>query len=295
MNVVRFCRENRYAVYLLTVFLMVGGVFAIFTLPSNIYPELNFPRVVILAHSGDLAPDTMLLNVTRPLEEAASTVQGMRRVRSRTIRGACEISLLFAPDMDMQYALQLVQAQVNEERSALPPDTTLEVARVTPVVFPVMSLILNGHVPGSDLRDYAFYVLRPIFTRVPGVGQVEVMASDTREVSVIVDPQKLLAHRLSLVDVADRLKATNQVASVGRLQKDYQQYLVLTTSQFTNLEDIRNTAIAIEGQTPVLLREIAEVVDGVRRPPHSGDRQWTTRCPDQYFPPDWRQHSANCQ
>jgi CzcA family heavy metal efflux pump len=264
MNIVRFCRENRYAVYLLTVFLLVGGMFAIFTLPSNIYPELNFPRVVILAHSGDLSPDTMLLNVTRPLEEAASTVQGMRRVRSRTIRGACEISLLFAPDMDMQYALQLVEAQVNEQRSALPPDTSLEVARVTPAVFPVMSLILNGHVPGSDLRDYAFYVLRPIFTRVPGVGQVEVMASDTREVSVIVDPQKLLAHRISLVDVADRLKATNQVASVGRLQKDYQQYLVLTTSQFANLEDIRDTTIAVEGQTPVLLREIAEVVDGVQ-------------------------------
>ncbi|MGH9499494.1 MAG: efflux RND transporter permease subunit [Terriglobales bacterium] len=263
MNIVRFCRENRYAVYLLTGFLMVGGAVAVFRLPSNIYPELNFPRVVILAHSGDLAPDTMLLNVTRPLEEAAGTVQGMRRVRSRTIRGACEISLLFAPDMDMQYALQLVQAQVNDRRSLLPPDTTLEVARVTPVVFPVLSLILNGNVPGKDLRDYAFYVLRPIFTRVPGVGQVEVMASDIREVSVIVDPQKLLAHRLSLVDVADRLKATNEVTSVGRLPKDYQQYLVLTTSQFANLEDIRNTPIAIEGQTPVLLREVAEVVDGV--------------------------------
>ena len=262
MNVVRFCRQNRYAVYLLTVFLMLGGLYAVFTLPSNIYPELNFPRIVILAHSGDLAPDTMLLNVTRPLEEASSTVQGVRRVRSRTIRGACEISVLFAPDMDMQYALQLVQAHVSAERSGLPADTTLEVERVTPVVFPVLSLILNGNVPGRDLRDYAYYVLRPMFSRVPGVGQVEVMASDTREVSVIVDPQKLLAHRLSLVDVADRLRATNQVASVGRLQKDYQQYLVLTTAQFTNLEDIRNSVIAIEGQTPVLLREVAEVVDG---------------------------------
>jgi CzcA family heavy metal efflux pump len=264
MNVVRFCRQNRYAVYLLTAFLLVGGLYAMFTLPSNIYPELNFPRIVILAHSGDLAPDTMLLNVTRPLEEAASTVQGVRRVRSRTIRGASEISILFAPDMNMQYALQLVQAHVSEERAALPADTSIEVERVTPVVFPVFSVILNGHVPGRDLRDYAYYVLRPMFSRVPGVGRVEVMASDTREVSVIVDPQKLLAHRMSLVEVADRLKATNQIASVGRLQKDYQQYLVLATGQFTSLEDIRNTVIAVEGQTPVLLRELAEVKDGAQ-------------------------------
>ena len=66
MNVVRFCRENRYAVYLLTAFLTIAGIVSVFQLPSNIYPELNFPRIVILAHSGDLAPDTMLLTVTRP-------------------------------------------------------------------------------------------------------------------------------------------------------------------------------------------------------------------------------------
>jgi multidrug efflux pump subunit AcrB len=264
MNVVRFCRENRYAVFLLTAFLMLGGLYAVFTLPSNIYPELNFPRVVILVHAGDLPPETMLLTVTRPLEEAASTVQGVRRVQSRTIRGACEISILFAPDMDMQYALQLLQAHVGEQRSGLPADTEIQVERVSPAVFPVFSVILNGHVPAKDLRDFAYYTLRPIFSRVIGVGSVDVMASDTREVSVIVDPQTLLAHHLSLVDVADRLKATNQITSVGRLQKDYQQFLVLTTGQFSNIEDIRNTVVAADGQTSVLLREVADVEDGAQ-------------------------------
>ncbi|PYU12059.1 MAG: AcrB/AcrD/AcrF family protein, partial [Acidobacteria bacterium] len=114
MNLVRFCRQNRYAVYLLTAFLAAAGLFSVFVLPSNIYPELNFPRILILAHSGDLAPEAMLLTVARPLEELASTVLGVRRVRSKTIRGATEISVLFNPDMDMQYALQLVQARVSE-------------------------------------------------------------------------------------------------------------------------------------------------------------------------------------
>ncbi len=263
MNVVRFCRDNRYAVYLLTAFLTVAGFSSIFLLPSNIYPELNFPRILILAHSGDLAPETMLLTVTRPLEESASTVLGVRRVRSKTIRGASEIAVLFNPNMDMQYALQLVQTRVSEARSLLPSDTDIEVERVTPTLFPVISLILNGQVPSQDLRDYAFYVLRPLFSRVAGVGRVEVQATDTREIAVIVDPQKLLAHRLSLVEVADRLRATNQVTSVGRLQKDYLQYLVLSTSQFTSLDDIRDAVVASEGQVPVRLREIAEVRDDV--------------------------------
>src|SRR5208283_2053049 len=81
MNVVRFCRQNRRAVYLLTVALFVAGLVAAFRLPSNVYPELSFPRIVIVAHSGDLSPQNMLLNVTRPIEEAAKTVLGAQRVR----------------------------------------------------------------------------------------------------------------------------------------------------------------------------------------------------------------------
>src|SRR5271170_6110018 len=142
MNVVRFCRENHYAVYLLTAFLMIAGIVAVFQLPSNIYPELNFPRIVILAHSGDLAPDTMLLTVTRPVEESVSATQGVRRVDSKTIRGNTEISVLFQPDADMQNALQLVQARVSAARSQLPQEAEVEVERVSPAVFPVLSLIL---------------------------------------------------------------------------------------------------------------------------------------------------------
>jgi len=266
MNVVRFCRENRHAVYLLTVFLTVAGILAVFQLPSNIYPELNFPRVVVLSHAGDLAPDTMLLTVTRPIEEAVSTTLGVRRVNSKTIRGNSEVYILFQPNMDMQYALQLVQARVSSARSSLPPDTDLEVERITPEVFPVLSVILNGNVPDADLRDDAYYVLRPLFSRVPGVGLITVQATDTREVSIVVDPQKMLAHRLTLVDIANELRDTNQVTSVGRLAKDYSQYLILTASQFTNLDDIRNTVVAVDNGAPIRVRDVGDVQYGVSDP-----------------------------
>jgi CzcA family heavy metal efflux pump len=263
VNVVAFFRRNRFAVYLITLFLLVAGAMAAFSLPSNIYPELNFPRVVILAHSGDLAPDNMLLVVTRPLEETAATVLGVRRIRSKTIRGSSEISLLFNPNMDMQLALQLVQGRVAEARSLLPADAEVQVERVTPAVFPVLTLVLNGDVPAEDLRDKAFYILRPLISRIPGVGQVNVQGSDTREVSVIVDLQKALPHHLSLVEIADRLRGTNAMISVGRLQKDYLQYLVLVTNQYTSLDDVRKTVIITEGQSPVRVGDIAEVREGV--------------------------------
>lgn len=266
MNIVRVCRKNRYAVYLLTAFLTIAGVYSFFKLPSNIYPRLDFPRVVILVHAGDLAPQTMLLTVTRPLEQAVSTVQGVNRVRSKTIRGAASVGVLFNPGMDMKYALQLVQGRVSEAQASLPAGTEVQVEWESPTVYPVLSLILNGNVPDADLYDYAYYDLRPLFTRVPGVGQVEVQATNEREISVIADPQKLLSHRLTLNEVASQLAATNDVTAVGRLPKDYLQYQVLTDNQFHNLDDIRNAVVAIQDQGAVRVGDIATVRVGVADP-----------------------------
>ena len=262
MNLVRACRKNSRALLLLTIALTIAGLVALYQLPSNIYPELNFPRIVVLVHSGDLSPDTMLLTITRPIEEQVSTVLGVRRVRSRTIRGGAEISVIFADNMDMQQALQLVQARVNEARAGLPAATEIEVERLSPTVWPILSLVLNGNVPNTDLRDYALYNLRPAFSQVPGVARVEVDATDTREISVVVDPQKAVAQRLSLVDITNRLQATNTIASVGRLDANYQQFLVVANSQFTKIDEIADTVISDDPANPVRLKDIATVREG---------------------------------
>src|SRR2546423_10769887 len=206
MNLVGFCRRNSRAVFLISAALTLAGLVSLFRLPSNIYPELNFPRIVVLVRAGDLSPDAMLLTVTRPIEEQVSTVLGARRVRSRTIRGGSEISVFFSDTMDMQQALQLVQGRVNEVRGSLPIDTEIQVERLTPTVWPILSLVLNGNVPDADLRDFAVYNLRPAFSRVPGVARVEVDATDTREISVVIDPQKALAHHLTLPEIADKVR-----------------------------------------------------------------------------------------
>src|SRR5512143_1728634 len=132
MNVARFAIKNARAVVLGVIMLTGDGIYAMTTLPSNIYPEVEFPRIVMVAHAGDLAPRMMQLAVTRPLEEAARTVLGVHRVRSKTIRGATEISVLFNPNADMPYALQLMQAKADEVKQELPPETQLQVERMTP-------------------------------------------------------------------------------------------------------------------------------------------------------------------
>ena len=123
----RYGRALLLAVGLLAVAGFVAGL----GLPSSIYPRLEFPRVVIIGHSGTLPARAMMLSVTRPLEQSVMEVPGIRRVRSTTFRGATEISAQFEPSTDMVVALQQVQGKVDDERPSL-PDGTGEYPQVAP-------------------------------------------------------------------------------------------------------------------------------------------------------------------
>jgi CzcA family heavy metal efflux pump len=263
MNIARFAARNSRAIVLGIILLSAAGLWAMTSLPSNIYPEVEFPRIVIVGKAGDLSPRLVQLAVTRPLEEAARTVLGARRVTSKTIRGACEISVLFNPETDMPYALQLAQGKIDEVKASLPPGSTVAVERMTPSLFPIFSFIVTGGLPPADIRDLAEFELRPLLSRVTGVANVEVLASEEREISVIVDPARLNAARLTIDQVAEALRATNVVTAVGRLPKDYLQYLVLSTAELTGLEDVRKVVVAFREQTPVYVGDIAEVREGV--------------------------------
>jgi CzcA family heavy metal efflux pump len=263
MNVALFARTNARAIVFGVIFITLAGIYSITALPSGIYPEVEFPRIAMVAHSGDLSPRLMMIAVTRPLEEAAREVLGVRRVRSRTIRGATEISVIFNPDADMPYALQLMQGKVDEVRPALPAGTAIRTERMTPSLFPMMTFNVTGDIPAADLRDIAMFQIRPLLSRISGVSRVDVSATDEREVSVIVDPEKLNAAKLTLDQVTQALKNTNQITSVGRLPKDYQQYLVLATGELANLDDVRRTVVAFRNQTPVYVGDIADVREGV--------------------------------
>ncbi len=250
------------AVILLTVLLAVGGAIVLPSLPSSIYPPLQFPRILVIGHSGILPARSMLLAVTRPLEQAAMEVPGILRVRSRTFRGSTEISAQFAPDTDMAIALQQLQNRIEEARSEMPPEVTLQAERLTAASFPMLSLNLTGKLPVPDLRDYAFFVVRPAVSRVPGVGKVEVMATDSREFEVVTDPGKLLATGLTVHDVSEALRTANQLAPVGRFPSAGRQNLVLASGLFSSPAQIADTPVAVRRGATIRVADVATVFPG---------------------------------
>lgn len=250
------------AIVLAVVLVTIAGLVAGWGLPSSIYPRLEFPRVVIIGHAGTLPASTMMLTVTRPLEQAVMEVPGIRRVRSTTFRGATEISAQFEPSTDMVVALQQVQGKIDDARQSLPPDTDLIVERLTPAAFPMYILNLTGPVSAADLYDYAFYVMRPRLARVAGAGQVDVSASDTREIEVVTDPARLLAAGLTVHDVAERLRAENQLAPVGRYAAGGVQELLLASGLWTSIESIGRSPVSVRPDGVVRVQDIGRVFPG---------------------------------
>ncbi len=255
---------DRYgrAIVTITVVLAAAGLLSAFTLPSDIYPPLVFPRVVVIGHSGTTPAHTMMLTVTRPIEQALMEVPGVRRVRSTTFRGATEISGQFDPSTDMVVALQQAQGRIAEIRGGLPADLELTIERLTPAAFPFISVNLTGGLTAADLYDYGFYVMRPALSRVAGVGNVEVLASDTHEVEVIADPSKLSASGLTIGDVADTLQAVNQVQPVGRYTGGGLLHLALASGLWKSVDDIPPTPLVIKNGGTIRVADIATVQMG---------------------------------
>ncbi|HET6762987.1 MAG TPA: efflux RND transporter permease subunit, partial [Longimicrobiaceae bacterium] len=249
-------RQRRF-VYLLVALLSGAGIWAALRMPSAIYPELTFPRVGIVVQGSALGARQVLFTLTRPLEEAVSVVPGVQRVRSRSIRGSVEISVDFLPRTDMAQALQQVQARVNQAQGALPPGLDVQVERLTPSVFPILSYNLLGASP-AELYDLAQFRIRPVVARIDGVGRVDVQGSDVREIEVVADPERLTTLGMSYDDLAKALQAGMSTAAVGRVTQDYKQYLVVTDQEARTADDVAEVMV----RPGTRVRDVATVTMG---------------------------------
>jgi CzcA family heavy metal efflux pump len=249
-------RQRRF-VYLLVTLLSLGGIWAALNLPSAIYPELTFSRITVVAQGSALGARQILFAVTRPIEEAVSVVPGVTRVQSRSIRGGAEINITFSEKTDMQYALQQVQQRVSQVEGQLPQGLDIETERLTPSLFPILSYNLEGG-EAATLNDIATYQVRPLFARVPGVGRVDVQASDVREIQVIADPARLAAQQMTYEDLAAAIQKASTVSAVGRMPANYRQYLIVTTTEARTSEDIANIVVG----HGLRVRDLASVIPG---------------------------------
>jgi CzcA family heavy metal efflux pump len=262
INLVALARPYFGLIVLTTSLLTAFGIVSMLRMPSGIYPEVAFPRIVVIAQTPGLGVKDVEVAITRPIEEAVGIVLGVVRVRSKSVRGAAELSIDFAPDTDMIQALNDVRARMAEVGAQLPVGTTTITERQTPSVFPIISFVVTGGRDPSALHDYAYYDLRPRISRIPDVSYVTVQGGDIREILIEVDPQALVAANLSIADVADRLAKEHRLKAVGRLDRGTLQYQVLADTLAIEPLDLENRVIVEKNGQSIRLRDLGRVTIG---------------------------------
>ncbi len=260
MKFVEWLQAHRRSVLFLLGLLVAGGVAVTWTMPVALFPHVDFPRVVISIDAGDRPAERMAAEVTVPIESAIRSVPGLRSIRSTSSRGSAEISINFDWGEDMISAMLQVESTLNQQLGELPAGTKFEVRRMDPTVFPSIaySLTSSKHTL-VELRDIAYYQLRPLLSSVTGVGQVQVFGGAVAEYRVTIDPARLEAHGLTLADVSKALSAANTISAVGRLEDHFKLYLALVDNRVTDAEQLGATILQKNSSGLVRVADVATV------------------------------------
>ncbi len=260
MTIIERLQSQRRAVITLLALLAIGGIVAAWTLPVALFPHVEFPRIVVNIDAGDRPAERMTTEVTMPVEEAVRSVPGLRSVRSTSSRGTSDISINFDWGQNMVAAMLQVESAINKVLPTLPAGTTFDVRRMDPTVFPVIAYSLTSKTHSLvELRDIAYWQLRPLLSSVPGVAKVSVLGGAEAEYRVTIDPGRLEARGLALADVSKALSASNTISSVGRLEDHYKLYLAIVDDRALDERQIGETVLLKSASGLVRVGDVASV------------------------------------
>ena len=258
-------RGNSVLALCLVVAAAALGIILACSIPSAVFPEIQFNRAVVTADSGDLPAQQMLIAVTRPLEEAAYGVVGVKLVRSTTTRGTSEIDVDFNEGTDPVTGFQLLNAALGEVRSKLPTDTVVDTRLLNSGTFPIIDIDLSSSDRDlSSLTDIAQYDLVPSLHRIDGTYRIDIVNGKYREYVVRLDPARMLQHKLAPEDVVNGLAKANVIESAGRALDAHRMLLTIVSSDLYDADQLAAVTLAdIDGQ-PVYVRDVATVELGIK-------------------------------
>ncbi len=236
-------RHGKPIVFVILTAVLVG-LYLAFSIPVAVFPDTNFPRIVIGVDNGVFPIDQMLVTVTRPIEEAVNTVQGLDHIWSITSRGTAEIDLFFNWNVDMYRTLELVNAAMARIQPTLPPTAKLTANRLTFAAFPIMGYNLTSDsVPQDKLWEMATYEIKPRLNRQAGVSSVVVQGGQIPEFEIVPDPAKLVQAGITIQNLLDAVGRSNMIDSPGLIEMNHQLVLSLMSGQARTPGEIANFVV----------------------------------------------------
>ncbi|MFA6233542.1 MAG: efflux RND transporter permease subunit [Bacteroidota bacterium] len=260
-NIIRSALRNRLLVLITSAVLLVAGAITVFNIPVDVFPDLTAPTVVILTEAHGMATEEVEMQVTYPIETSVNGATGVRRVRSSSATGISIIWVEFDWGTDIFLARQIVNEKMQLVAGQLPTGVTAPtLAPVSSIMGEIMLISIASKTHSeTDVRTAADWTVRKQLLAVPGVSQVVPIGGGRKQYQVRVNPDRLLAYRVSLEQVTEAIKKSNAISSGGVFMEKGQEYLIRGLGRVTSPEDIGASVIVARDGVPVLVRDVSTV------------------------------------
>ncbi len=250
------------------IVLILGGV-SFFKIPVELMPEITFPTVTINTRYENVSPGEIETLISEPVEKAVSSVEGVEEVSSVSVEGRSQVRVSFAWGTNLDAAVSDLREKLDRIRDDLPRDATAPVISKYDVnASPIMFIGIAGDLDDVSLRTMVENQIRYRLERVSGVASADIRGGLEREIHVNLLLDKLRALNISPAEVVRALSAENVDLPAGQLDRAHVELTVRTLGQFTSLDQIRNSVVALRGGTPIYLRDIGVVEDSFKEIDH---------------------------
>jgi multidrug efflux pump len=258
--------QRPVATSLLMAAILLVGVVAYTLLPVSALPEVDYPTIQVLTFYPGASPDVMATTVTAPLERQFGQLQGLSQMTSTSSGGSSVIVLQFALSLNIDIAEEEVQSSINAAQSFLPSSLPSPpvYSKTNPADAPVLTLaVTSNSIPLSQVEDLVDTRLAPKLSQLSGVGLVSISGGQKPAVRIQANPTALSSYGLNLEDLRTTLLATSVNAAKGNFDGPHQDYQINANDQLITSDDYRKVVVAYRNGAPIMLTDVAQVVDGI--------------------------------
>ncbi|MCB0744904.1 MAG: efflux RND transporter permease subunit, partial [Ignavibacteriae bacterium] len=252
--------------------IVILGLAASFNLPLELSPHVEFPRLTVTVTWQNVSPEAVESFVTSPIESELASIRGVKEIKSRSSEGMAWVSLEFYPEVDVDFA----RIEINEKISALkdelpfgvsPPRVSSYVPEDLRDLQGFITYTISSNESANAIRKYVKENMLYSIMSINGVEDVAVRGGNEREISIIVDYEKVRNLNISNEDITNSITNIEQIKSLGNIKKNGRQFIFRISNKIESIDDIQNQSIKHNKDgTIIKLKDIGKVIDDYREP-----------------------------
>jgi HAE1 family hydrophobic/amphiphilic exporter-1 len=242
------------------------GLFGLSSLKMDLYPNITFPFIAVMTQYEGVGPEDIENVLTRPLEQAVTSVENVERITSRSGAGTSAIFMEFDWGTDMKQAEIEVRKMIDFVRDFLPAEATNPITfAFNPAMQPIVYIAVSSDQIGmAELRRLMDEQVEPLLERLEGVASADTQGGLERQIKILVNPHELASQGISIQRLVQILRMENMQIPGGIIDETIQEFTVKTFGEFSNIEQIKNTVIGYQEDVPIYLKNVARVIDGYK-------------------------------